>query len=69
MFDLKKNAKGETVLVYADRYRYPFERGLWVEICHESEKEASKLVDFNKGMGVQVEKDEKGFFRALVLKD
>lgn len=69
MFDLCQNAKGENVLIYVKRYRYPGERGMWVEICHENDKEVRYFVDVNRKMGLQVEKDEKGFYRALVLKD
>lgn len=67
MFDLQKNSKGENVLIYVKRYRHPFERGMWVEICHESDKEANFFVKMNRSSGMQVEKDEKGFWRALVL--
>lgn len=69
MFDLQKNSKGEDVLVYVERYRYPFERGLWIEICHENDKQAEYLIKVNRQMGLRIEKDEKGFYRALVLKD
>lgn len=69
MFELQKDNKGEDVLVYVKRYRYPFERGLWIEVCHETHKEAQKFVTANRQMGIQVEKDQQGFYRALVLKD
>jgi len=69
MFDLKKNSKGEKVLVYVKRHRNPFERGLWAEICHESHVNAERFVELNRKMGLQVEKDENGFYRSLVLKD
>lgn len=69
MFELRINSKGERVLTYVRRPRYPFERGMWVDIAHENDKEARYYVDLNKRMGLQVEKDEKGFYRALVLKD
>jgi len=69
MFDLQYNLKGERVLVYTKRDRYPGERGMWVEIGHEKEKNINFFVDFNRRQGLQVEKDDKGFYRALVLKD
>lgn len=69
MFELTTNAKGEKVLVYVRRPRMPFERGMWVEIAHENDKEARFLVSLNRQHGLQIERDEKGFFRALVLKD
>lgn len=67
MFDLHVNSKGEKVLKYVKRYRRPFERGLWVEIGHEKDKEITHLVKTNEQLGLQVEKDDKGFYRALVL--
>lgn len=69
MFDIQINGKGQKVLVYTKRYRLPGERGMWVEIGHERDKEANFLVEFNRRNGMQVEKDEKGFYRALVLAD
>lgn len=69
MFDLHFNSTGEKVLVYVRRDRRPGERGLWVEIGHENEKNINFFVKANKNLGLQVEKDEKGFYRALVLKD
>lgn len=67
MFDLILNSKGEKVLKYTKRFRRPFERGLWIEIGHEKDKEINHLVSVNRAFGLQVEKDDKGFFRALVL--
>lgn len=69
MFDLRLNAKGETYLKFVKRPRMPFERGFWVEIAHESSKEAGYYVDVNRRMGLQVEIDERGTYRALILKD
>jgi hypothetical protein len=69
MFELHHNLKGEKVLVYVRRDRYPGERGHWVDIGHEGDKNIKMYVDFNRNNGLQVEKDEKGFYRALVLKD
>lgn len=69
MFELHQNLKGENVLIYIKRDRRPGERGLWVEIGHENEKNINFYVDFNRQQGLQVEKDDKGFYRALVLKD
>jgi hypothetical protein len=69
MFDLHFKANGEKLLKYTDRNRYSGERGMWVEICHENDKECKFLLDFNRKFGLQVERDEKGFYRALVLKD
>lgn len=69
MFDLEYNLKGDKVLVYTKRDRRPGERGMWVEIGHEEDKNVKFYVDFNRSNGLQVEKDDKGFFRALVLKD
>ena len=69
MFELRTNSKGEKVLVYVRRPRMPFERGVWVEIAHENDKESKFFVNLNRGNGLQVEMDEKGFYRALVLSD
>lgn len=69
MFDLHFNTKGEQVLVYNKRDRYPGERGMWVEICHENDKEARFFVDLNRSHGLKIAKDEKGFYRALVLSE
>jgi hypothetical protein len=69
MFDLQYNLKGEKVLVYSDRLRYAGERGYWVEIGHDRDKDINFYIDFNRKNGLQVEKDTKGYWRALVLKD
>lgn len=69
MFELRTNAKGEKYLKYVKRPRLPFERGVWIEVAHESDKECSFFVDINRRMGMQVEIDERGTYRALVLKD
>jgi hypothetical protein len=69
MFDLQYSLKGERVLVYTKRDRRPGERGVWVEIGHEKEKNIRFFVEWNERNGLQVEKDDKGFYRALVLKD
>ncbi len=67
MFDLYFNANGDKFLKYTKRWREPFERGLWVEIGHESDKEISRYIEANRLNGLQVEKDDKGFYRVLVL--
>lgn len=69
MFELQYNSKGQKFLVHVKRERRPGERGIWVEIGHEREKDINFYVEFNRKQGLQVEKDEKGFYRALVLKD
>lgn len=69
MFDLKQKSSGEKILVYVERYRKPFERGLWAEIGHENEKDIERCIEINRQMGLTVEKDENGYYRALVLKD
>jgi hypothetical protein len=69
MFDLHYNTKGEQILVYVKRDRRPGERGHWVDIGHEGDKNIKFYIDFNRNNGLRVEKDEKGFYRALVLKD
>jgi hypothetical protein len=69
MFDIHHNLKGEKVLVYTKRDRRPGERGMWVEIGHENDKNIAFYVKLNRNIGLEVEKDDKGFFRALVLKD
>lgn len=69
MFDLHFNSSGEKVLVYAKRDRLPGERGLWVEIGNEKDKNIEFYVNANRNLGLEVEKDEKGTYRALVLKD
>jgi hypothetical protein len=69
MYELRMTSRGNKVLVYVKRERRFNERGMWVEICHENDKEARFYTDFNRRNGLQVEKDERGFYRALVLKD
>lgn len=69
MFDLVESTTGERVLVYTKRPRRSGERGLWVEICHEELEHADFYVRTNKEFGLQVELDDYGFYRALVLKD
>lgn len=68
MFELRVNAKGEKVLRYTERPQMSSEKGMWVEVCHEREKEATFYVETNRAQGLQVEKDERGMWRALVLK-
>ena len=69
MFELHENLKGEKVLVFVDRPRRPGERGLWMDIGHEDEKNISFFVNFNRKNGYQVEKDQRGFYRILVCND
>jgi hypothetical protein len=69
MFDLHFNSSGERVLVYVKRDRLPGERGLWVEIGREQDKNIEFYINANRNLGLEVEKDEKGTYRALVLKD
>lgn len=67
MFDLHHNISGDRVLVYNRRYRVPGE-GMWIEVCHENDKEADIYVQTNRNIGLEVEKDEDGYWRALVCK-
>lgn len=69
MYELYQKKNSNPVLVWTQRVRMPFERGFWVEVGHEREKDIERIVAINKNEGIQVEKDEKGFFRALILKD
>ena len=69
MFDLYTTATGKNILVYKKRSRYEGERGHWIEIGHESFKNINFFVEYNRANGLQVEKDEHGTYRALVLKD
>lgn len=69
MFELHTNTKGEKVLVYVNRFRRSGERGIWVEVCHSNDKEAVYFVNTNRQLGVEVEIDEHGMYRAHVLKD
>lgn len=69
MFELRFDSNGNKVLVYVKRDRYPGERGMWVDVGHEDDKEIKFIVEFNRKNGLQVERDERGFYRALVLKD
>jgi hypothetical protein len=69
MFDLQFNLKGDSVLTYTERYRSAFERGIWMEIGHENDKEIKYFIEVNRQAGLQVERDQKGYYRALVLKD
>ena len=68
MFELCENKDGEKLLFWFEGRRSG-QRGLWVEIGHESDKGMSRLITVNKNAGLQVEKDYKGFYRALVLSD
>lgn len=69
MFELHSKTNGDKVLKWVKRPRLPGERGLWIEIAHESDKGANSLVELNRKAGMQIEKDDKGFYRALILKD
>ena len=68
MFEIRVSAKGERKLFFVERRRNG-ERGIWVQICHSEDKQASYYVALNKEFGLQVEIDEHGFYRTLVLKD
>lgn len=68
MFELRSSLSGEKCLFYVKRHRYPGETGQWVEVCHYTDKESAYFVKANREMGLEVEIDEHGMYRALVLK-
>lgn len=67
MFELKLNSKNQKILVFTHRPRT--QRGIWVEIGLKLDPEMQHLVDLNREMGIEVELDETGKYRALVLRD
>lgn len=69
MFELRENAAGNKRLFYTDRYRKPGERGTWVEVCPRDHEQAEYYVEVNRQLGLQVELDQYGKYRALVLVD
>ncbi|MCX9024661.1 MAG: hypothetical protein OIN85_01030 [Candidatus Methanoperedens sp.] len=76
MFELRYGSDGRKVLVFVRRdelseeeQKIPRPRGMWVEIGHEREKEINYFIEFNRSQGLQVERDERGFWRALILTD
>lgn len=70
MFDLHFSADGTRVLKWTERDRYPGERGLWIDICRDDDKEKEFLIRTNREVGkLQVEMDDRRIWRALVLKD
>lgn len=69
MFDLHFSADGKRVLKWSDRNRYPGERGLWIDICRDDDKERDVLLRINRQGGLQCEIDDRNIWRALVLKD
>lgn len=68
MFELRINTRGDKVLFFVEGSRN-IVRGKWVQICHREDRQAEYYVSLNKEFGLQVEIDENGFYRALVLKD
>jgi len=75
MFELAEH-NGKTYLKYVDRKKLleeqpqrKFDRGLWVEIGHYRDKDIQFYIDANRALGLRVEVDENGTYRALVLKD
>jgi hypothetical protein len=69
MFEIRENTKGERILFYVDRPRRSSERGMWIEVCRETDKQCDFFVSINRELGVQVEIDQYGTYRALVLGD
>lgn len=69
MYEVRMDKFGNQYLAWADRKRQSGERGLWVEIGHENYNGIQELVRINQQFGLEVLKDEEGFYRALVLKD
>lgn len=68
MFDLHFSSDGNKYLKWVERDRYPGERGLWIEICRDTDRERDFLVETNRKVsGLQVEIDDRGIWRALVL--
>lgn len=51
------------------RYRKPFERGIWIEVAPKKHPDAQRLVRMNQQIGLEVLIDENNVYRALVLKD
>jgi hypothetical protein len=68
MFEIQYSVKGNKVLVWVDRSRVAGESGTWVEIGHEEHKDIEYHVEMNRSLGYEVEIDEKGYYRALVLR-
>ena len=69
MYVLKNFKKRGKVLVWEDRGRTEGEKGIWVEVGHEDHSDVELHVEVNRANGLQVEKDEKGWYRALVLRE
>lgn len=70
MFDLHFSSDGTKVLRWVERSRHPNERGMWVDICRDTDKGRDLLLRINREVGgLQVELDDRGTWRALVLKD
>lgn len=70
MFDLHYSTDGSRVLKWSDRLRYPGERGIWVDVCRDDDKERDFILRVNRQVGnVQVEKDDRNVWRAYILKD
>jgi hypothetical protein len=69
MYEVRIDKFGNQYLARSNRKRESGERGLWVEIGHENYYGIEELVRINQQLGLDVLKDEEGFYRALVLKD
>ena len=69
MFELVFTADGQRYLKWFHRQRRPGERGEWVEIGRKHQHRMEEIVRINRAQGLEVEIDDRGIYRALVLKD
>ena len=69
MFELFIDEKGRRYLKWVARNRRPGERGIWVEIGGMRDRGIKEIIAVNRSARHQVEVDEHGAYRALVLSE
>lgn len=67
MFELKTDKNGDKTLFYTEKYQVG--RGKWVPVAHSNDKQCQWYVNINRELGLQVEIDEHGQYRAWVLSE
>jgi hypothetical protein len=68
-FEVQMDLKRGLYLKAVRRYRYPFERGIWVEVGHKKDPQIEQIIKLNRSLGLEVLIDEDNVYRALVCKD
>lgn len=69
MYEVRLDRFKMPYLKWVQRFRSPYERGIWMEFGHSDEDNIEECIKINKEQGLDVLLDENGCYRALILKE